>query len=109
MKIAKLLDLHGKLTPLSIHDEAAEGLVSGLLSTGRLKRSFHVLEVTNSGSDVYSAGDGLVRLTRYTPGGRITYSVVSHVKILRQFVRWSYYQATKVRLASKSCSLDDAV
>jgi hypothetical protein len=109
MKIVKMLDLHGKLTPVSIHDKAAEGLVSGLLSTGKLKRSFHVLEVTNSGSDVYSAGDGLVRLTRYTPGGRVTYSLVSHVKILRQFVRWSYYQATKLRSASKTCSLHDTV
>ncbi len=105
MKLVKMLDLHGKLIPVSIHEKGTEGLVKGLLSSDRLKSSFHVLEVSRSGADVYSAGDGLIRLTRYTPGGSITYPMISHTKFLRQFLRWAYYQATKIRAASKSCAL----
>ena len=100
-----MLDLHGKLTPVSIHEKKTEGLVKGLLSSDRLRSSFHVLEVSHRGADVYSAGDGLIRLTRYTPGGAITYAMVSHTKLLRQFLRWAYYQATKIRAASTSCTL----
>jgi hypothetical protein len=106
MKVVKLLDLHGKLTPVSIHGKQAERLVYGILSATRLKSSFHIVEVSDAGSEIYSAGDGLVRLTRYAPAGRVTYSMVSHVKLFRQALRWSYYQATRLREASKSCSLD---
>jgi hypothetical protein len=101
----KLLDLHGKLTPVSIHADQAEGLVRGLLSTRRLKSSFHIVELSNSGAEIYSAGDGLVRLTRYAPAGKLTFAIVSRVKFFRQLLRWTYYQASKIRDASKSCSL----
>lgn len=106
MKLAKALDLHGKLTPVSINGEAAEGLVNGKMSVTRLKNSFHILEVSSGSSEIYSAGDGLVRLTRYTPAGRFTYAIVSRIKFFRQIVRWSYYQATRLRSASKSCSTE---
>jgi hypothetical protein len=105
MKTVKLLDFHGRLTPLSIHGNQAERIVHGLLSTSRLKSSFHIVEVSDSGAEIYSAGDGLVRLTRYTPAGQLTFGIVSRVKFLRQALRWAYYQATKIRSASKSCSL----
>ncbi len=105
MKIVKVLDLNHKLIPVSIYETETEGLVQGLLSSTRLKSSFHVLEVSQNKAEVYSAGDGLIRLTRYAPGGSVTYPVVSHAKFLRQFLRWAYFQATKIRKASKSCSL----
>jgi len=105
MKTVKLLDFQGRLTPVSIHGNQAERIVHGLLSTSRLKSSFHIVEVSDSGAAIYSAGDGLVRLTRYTPAGQLTYGIVSRVKFLRQALRWAYYQATKIRSASKSCSL----
>jgi predicted DCC family thiol-disulfide oxidoreductase YuxK len=106
MKIVKVLDLHGKLTPVSIHANQAEAIVKGLLSKNRLKSSFHIVEVSNAGSEVYSAGDGLVRLTRYAPAGRVTFAIVSRVKFLRQFLRWTYYQSTKIRSASKNCPVN---
>jgi len=105
MKIVKVLDLHRKLIPVSIHQKETAGLVDGMLSTGRLKSSFHVLEISQTETSIYSAGDGLIRLTRYTPGGAIMYPMVSHTKFLRQFFRWGYYQATRLRTASKSCFL----
>jgi predicted DCC family thiol-disulfide oxidoreductase YuxK len=105
MKIVKMLDLHRKLTPVSIHQKETVVLVDGMLSSGRLKSSFHVLEISQTKTSIYSAGDGLIRLTRYTPGGAITYSMVSHTKFLRQFFRWGYFQATRLRAASKSCFL----
>lgn len=105
MKLVKALDIQGKLTPVSVNGRHAEKLVRGVLSPSRLKSSFHVVEVSDSGSEVFSAGDGLVRLTRYTPGGRVTFGVVSRVKAFRQLFRWSYYQLTRIRGASKSCAV----
>jgi len=105
MKIVKVLDFQGKLTPVSIHGRQAERLVRGVLSSNRLKSSFHVVEVSSLRSDVYSAGDGLIRLTRYAPAGRLTFGIVSRIKFLRQMVRWSYYQMTRLRSSSKSCDV----
>jgi len=105
VRIAKVLDLHGRLTPLSIHGKQAESLVSGVISSTRLKNSFHVVEVRDGIAEVFSAGDGLIRLTRYAPGGKITFSLVSRIKALRQAVRWSYFQMTRIRSASKTCSV----
>ncbi len=100
-----MLDLQGKLIPVSIHGKQAEGLVRGSLSSRRLKSSFHIVEVSNSGAEIYSAGDGLVRLTRYAPAGKLTFAVVSRIKLFRQVLRWSYYQVSRLRTASKSCSM----
>ena len=105
MRVAKVLDLHGELIPVSIHAKQAQRLVRGNLSPNRLKSSFHIVEITNSGSKIYSAGDGLVRLTRYAPGGKITFAAVSRIKFFRQVLRWTYYQGTRLRAASKSCSI----
>jgi predicted DCC family thiol-disulfide oxidoreductase YuxK len=107
MKVVKLLDFQRKLTPVSIHGKQAEKLVSGKISEYRLKNSFHIVEVTNSGSEVFSAGDGIVRLTRYAPAGKIAFALVSKVKPFRQFLRWAYYEATRIRSASKTCSMGD--
>lgn len=109
MEIAKFLDLHSKLTPVSIYGNEAMTLVRGRLSSGRLMSSFHIVEVSNSGAEVYTAGDGLVRLTRYAPAGKYLYSIVSRMKFFRQFLRWSYYQATRIRSGSKSCSLSGSI
>jgi hypothetical protein len=107
MKIVKTVDLQRKLTPVSIHGRQAEKLARGFISPKRLKSSFHVIEVSGSGRQViYSAGDGLVRLTRYAPGGKITFAVVSRVKLFRQALRWSYYQMTRIRNGSKTCSIN---
>jgi len=105
MKVAKALDLHGELIPLSIHGNQAERLVCEMLSPARLKNSFHIVEISNTGSKIYSAGDGLVRFTRYAPGGKITFAAVSRIKLFRQILRWTYYQGTRLRAASKSCSI----
>jgi len=105
MKVVKVLDFHDRLIPVSIHGGEARELVHGMISNSRLKNSFHVLEISKSGAEIYSAGDGMVRLTRYAPAGRITFFLVTHIKLLRQFVRWSYYQATRLRASSKSCNV----
>ena len=105
MKIVKLFDLHSNLTPLSIHGDEAIKLVRGRLSSSRLKSSFHIVEISSAGSEVYSAGDGLVRLTRYAPAGKLLFAIVSRLKFIRQFLRWSYFQATRIRSSSKSCSV----
>ena len=49
MRVAKVLDLHGELIPVSIHAKQAQRLVRGNLSPNRLKSSFHIVEITNSG------------------------------------------------------------
>jgi len=107
MKIVTGLDFRKKITPISIHGIQAENIVRGFLSTSRLKSSFHVVEISNSGTEVYSAGDGLVRLASYAPAGSLNYTIISRAKPLRQLLRWFYFQATRLRTASKSCSLTD--
>jgi predicted DCC family thiol-disulfide oxidoreductase YuxK len=106
MKLAKVLDLHRRLTPISIHGRQAEILVAGVISPTRLKNSFHVVEVRDGIAEVFSAGDGLIRLTRYAPGGKITFAAVSRIKSIRQALRWSYFQMTRIRSASKTCSVN---
>jgi len=107
MKIVTGLDFRKRITPVSIHEVRAEELVRGLLSSSRLSGSFHIVEVTATNTQIYSAGDGLVRLVRYAPGGKLSYAIMSRVKPLRQLVRWSYFQVTRLRTASKSCSVVD--
>jgi predicted DCC family thiol-disulfide oxidoreductase YuxK len=105
MKIVTGLDFRKKMTPISIHGTQAENLVRGLLSNSRLKSSFHIVEVSAGTTQVYSAGDALVRLTRYAPAGSLNYAIISRIKPLRQLLRWSYFQAARMRSASKSCSV----
>jgi|SRR5579862_2966791 len=105
MKIVTGFDFRKKIIPISIHGREAETLVRGFLSTTRLKSSFHIVEVSERGTRVYSAGDGLVRLTMYTPAGVLSYGIISRVKPLRQLVRWSYFQVTRLRNTAKSCSV----
>ena len=107
MNIVTGLDFPKRITPVSIHGIQTENLVRGLISTPRLMSSFHVVEVSEAATRVYSAGDALVRLTRYAPGGYLYYAIISRVKPLRQLVRWSYFQAARLRTASKSCSVVD--
>jgi predicted DCC family thiol-disulfide oxidoreductase YuxK len=106
MKVVTGLDFRKKIIPISIHGIKAESLVSGLLTTHRLQSSFHIVEVTNLGTQVFSAGDGLVRLVRYAPGGPFFYTVFMKVKPLRQFLRWAYFQSTRLR-REKSCSVKE--
>lgn len=107
MKIVTGLDFRKKITPISIHGIQAEDMVRGLLSTSRLKSSFHIVEVSAGATQIYSAGDALVRLARYAPAGSLNYAIISRVKPLRQLVRWSYFQVARLREASKSCSVVD--
>jgi len=107
MKIVTGLDFRKRITPVSIHEIRAEELVRGFLSSSRLRGSFHIVEVTAANTQIYSAGDGLVRLAWYAPGGKFGYAIISRVKLLRQLVRWSYFQVTRLRTASKSCSVMD--
>jgi hypothetical protein len=109
MKAVKMMDFREKLTPVSIWSPTAEDLVRGILSTNRLKSSFHIVEVQGCNIRVFSAGDGLVRLMRYMPAGVVAFAIVSRVKILRQAVRWSYFQMTRLRLASESCSVSENI
>ena len=106
MKMVTKLDFRKRMIPISIHGIQAKKIVQGRLSASRLKSSFHIVEVSDLDTQVYSAGDGLVRLAKYAPGGSINYAIISRVKPLRQFIRWSYFQATRVR--GKSCSLADS-
>lgn len=107
VKFVKMLDFHRILSPVSIHSEHAEHLVRGHLSTSRLKSSFHLVEVQDLHTEIFSAGDGIVRLTRYAPGGKFTFTIVNRIKSLRQAIRWSYFQMTRIRLASKTCSVGE--
>ncbi len=59
MKVAKVLDLHDELIPVSIHGKQAERLVRGILSQTRLKSSFHIVEISNSGSKSTAPETGL--------------------------------------------------
>ena len=105
MKIVRRLDFSRKLIPVALEDQRSLELVNGKLTSEEMLRSFHLVQVMNSGQNqILSAGDALVQLLEYFPfGGRIT-SMMQRVKILRSLVSWTYLQASRIRTAS--CNLD---
>ncbi|MDA4111700.1 MAG: DCC1-like thiol-disulfide oxidoreductase family protein [Thaumarchaeota archaeon] len=104
-KIVKRLDLRGQIVPVSLQDPEAIELARPSMSKQRMAASFHLIELSNETRQVFSAGDGAIRLTKYFPLGFLIYPLVNQTKFLRQLVRRVYFQATRFR-TSESCGLD---
>ena len=105
MKAVKRADLRHKIIPVPLQSGFATSLVSRKLSRTRLKASFHLVEVSDENTEIFSAGDGLIQLISYMPFGFILSKPVARFKKARNAVRWFYLQATRFRSASKSCAI----
>ncbi len=105
MKVVSQLDVHRQIVPVSFYDVQAAKLAGPGISKRRLFSSFHLVEISKGKREVFSAGDGAIRLTKYLPLGSLTYKLVRQTKFLRSFIRRMYFHATRVRASSKTCSV----
>ncbi|MFI5420659.1 MAG: DCC1-like thiol-disulfide oxidoreductase family protein [Nitrososphaerales archaeon] len=103
MKLVAQLDVHRQILPVSFYAAGAAKLAGPSMSRRRLFSSFHLVEISKGKREVFSAGDGAIRLTKYLPLGSLAYKLVARTKFLRTFIRRLYFQATRIRAASTSC------
>ena len=103
MRLVGQLDVHRRIVPVSLGDPQAAKLAGPEMSRRRLQSSFHLVEISNGKKQVFSAGDGAIRLTKYLPLGSLSYWIVDRMKFLRNFIRRAYFQTTRIRASSASC------
>jgi len=94
-----------KIVAVSLASQLSLDLVQGILSRQELFRSFHVVEVTPSNIQVYSAGDGLIHLLEYFPLGRKIAPIMGRMCLGNSASR-IYLQATRLR---SSCTSHKAI
>jgi predicted DCC family thiol-disulfide oxidoreductase YuxK len=100
MRIVKRFDIGRKIIPVALQVHFAADLVRGKLSDEEAFRSFHLVQVSKDGKQIFSAGDGLVQLLEYLPFGDRLVSVIRRVKIFGRFVDSVYLQASRIRKSS---------
>ncbi len=107
MKAIKKLDRKNEIMPVSLYSRLALDLVGQMLSKREMMSSFHLV-VKDAGSgrtQIFSAGNGVIQLLRYMPGGSVLFPVARKISPVRASVRWLYKQVAKLRLRSVACAI----